>query len=284
MADRGRTEHGEPLAASSRPAPEMPAPTSPHIGHDTLILAAAVDHDPDPGTLATVERMVAECPECAAIVDDLRLLASGLAGLPAEMPAPRDFRITDVQAERLRRGGFLRRLLQPFGIDGLPGLQPLAGALTTIGLAGILLTNLPAGLVPSAASAPLAADRSNSGAAGAQGNYATAGSNAPEAQAGAPSQVPAGAVDGKSNSPEPPSTDTAAGPQPASSAHAAPSDQVVAGPAGGASPGADAVARTSTAGGGIGLPAIPPLTFVSLVLLLAGVALFSLRLMARRFD
>lgn len=270
--DRGR----EPVPGSSRPTTEMPSHPSSHGGHDVLILAAAADHDPEPETLALVERMTRECTECAAIAADLRSLARGLAELPPEAPAPRDFRITDVQAARLRRGGFLRRLLEPFGVDGLPGLKPLANALTVVGLAGILLTNLPVSLLPGAgsAAAPLDQDRSTAG-----GAYEAPASAAPEAVT-APSGGNAGP--GVKNGSPAPSADVVAPPQASggdtsgrtSAAPLAPGDA-------GANGGIGAVHGTPPAPD---LPAIPPVTLASIVVLLAGVMLLSLRLVARRID
>jgi hypothetical protein len=264
----------------------MPDPSQAHAGHDTLILAAAVDHDPDPATIATIERMTADCPACAAIVDDLRLLATGLAALPAELPAPRDFRITDVQAEHLRRGGFLRRLLQPFGIDGLPGLQPVAGALTAVGLAGILLTSVPLGFGAAGAAAPAAADRANS-AAGGNGSYA-APSTAAEAQqpAPVPSDMAAEGPGGKAGSPVPQNLGTGAGAQPGTSPTTGGSTAFDRG--NGVPPAAVGDTRSSSFGPASTVLAtvasIPPLTLASIVLLVVGVALFSLRLLARRID
>jgi len=255
----------------------MPAPSSPHAGHDVLVLAAAADHDPDPATVALVERMTAECAECAAIAADLRFLAGGLATLPPEVAAPRDFRITDVQAERLRRGGFLRRLLLPFGVDGLPGMKPLASALTVVGLAGILLTNLPISLLPSAgsAAAPLNEDRNAAGG----GTYSAAGPSSVPAEvavSGAPNQGPGT----KTDSPQP-SAAGVAPPQTGGVDTAGQGSAAPVGPLTNQDNNVPGVARDPT---GFKPPAIPPVTLASIVVLLLGVLLLSLRAVARRID
>ena len=133
------------------PADRSPRSATPHATHDVVLLAAVADRDQDPATRETVERMIAGCGECAAIAEDLRLLAAGLADLPPSLPAPRDMRITEAQAARLRRGGLWRVILRPFGAAGLPGLRPLAGAMTALGLVGLLLANVPLALPGSAA-------------------------------------------------------------------------------------------------------------------------------------
>jgi hypothetical protein len=265
VADRPNAPTGEPQAGSSRPTREMPNLSSPHADHDVLILAAAADHDPDAETIAEVRRMTAACPECAAIAEDLRMLASGLAALPPEIPAPRDFRITEEQAARLRRGGFVRRLLEPFGAGGLPGLRPLAGALTTIGIAGILLTSVLPGLRVTTVLHQVGSAVSGAGDAAvpapAQSTYSAqapevkSNASAPPVDTGAGAN--AGSGDGRASlAPQPVVPSEAFGDVPPSH------DQ-----------GAD-VAATST----------QPWLLASIVLLVIGVALLSLRLAARRLD
>lgn len=266
MADR------EPFDRWSRPTGEMPAEPSPrsatpHTTHDVVLLAAVGDRDPDPASRATVERMIADCHECAAIAEDLRLLAIGLADLPPSLPAPRDMRLTEADAARLRRGGVWRAILRPFGATGLPGLRPLAGALTALGLAGLLMTTIPLGLGGSAALTEIG---KNFGAGGAY----PAASAAPAVASSQSTNDSAGGP-GEQSSPESPrAAETAAAP-PASDNHgnagasAAPtaSDLRANGP-------------ESTAGGTGS--SIPPVTVISIVLLGGGLGLLALRLLAGR--
>jgi hypothetical protein len=172
-----------------------PTEPTPHASHDLLLLAAAADRDVEPAVRAAAADQVAGCPECATLAADLRTIAVGLADLPASRPAPRDMRLSAEQAARLRRGGLLRRLLRPFGEDGLPALRPLAGALTAIGLAGILLTAIPFGFGAGGtavfnaigssvgALAPEAVPAASAGSAEAQGGDFRAATSSPATSA-----------------------------------------------------------------------------------------------------
>jgi hypothetical protein len=237
-----------------QPSPASPA--TPHSTHDLVLLAAAADRHPDPATEAAAADQAAHCDECASLLADLRALAGGLAALPAAMPAPRDMRLTAEQAARLRQGQLWRRLLRPFGPGGLPNLRPLAAALTALGLAGILLSAIPLGLGAGAALAPLpqagnpAANPAASGAGGEDydGAYAPGSSaRAIEGQGSTASASPTQATKG---------VDQAEASQRTSVTPAAPE---------------------SRSG-----PSLPPLTLMSLGLLVAGLGLFAVLLIARR--
>src|SRR5436190_17684533 len=107
------------MPAPGRPTGDMPAQppqapaadTSPHASHDLQLLASVADHELDAATQADLDAMVATCTECAGIAAELRILAAGLADLPNEIPAPRDFRLSPEQAAGARRGGLWRTLL-----------------------------------------------------------------------------------------------------------------------------------------------------------------------------
>jgi hypothetical protein len=129
-----------------------------HAAHDLDVLAAAADRNVDDTTRIAAERQAAECRDCAALFVDLRLISSGLAGLPKELPVPRDFRITPERAAKLRPAGW-RGVLQGLLGSG-PSLRPFATALTTLGVAGLLLTVALPGVIgglggASTGSAPL---------------------------------------------------------------------------------------------------------------------------------
>jgi len=242
----------------------------PHSTHDLVLLAAVADRDPDPATQATVEAMIASCADCAAIAEDLRALALALADLPTSLPAPRDMRLTVGDATRLRGGGLWRAILRPFGTSGMPALRPLAGVLTTLGIAGILLSTVPLGFE----TAGTALNQVGSAVGGA----AAASSQSP-AQAYYPGPASSTEVaGGPKDQPTfaPPYSIDSSGSQPsASEALGAPTRA-------GATPAVQAFAQDvgPTSSG----PSIPPLTLVSIVLLVAGVSLISLRAVARRID
>jgi hypothetical protein len=244
----------------------LPSPqATPHRGHDLVLLAAAADRDADPATRAAAMRQVESCAECATLAAELRSITAGLAGLPTARPVPRDMRITAEQAARIRRGGLLRRLLEPFGSSGLPALRPVAAVLTTLGLAGILLTALPLGLGSSAAifgpllpeagaaaggpSPARLAPASSSASAEQQGNDSKGVNGNPQESAGA---APGGAVFG-------PQVSTAPAPH-------------------------DDSDRTASLAYDLshGVPELSPLAWLSLALVIVGLSLFALRFLARR--
>ena len=73
-----------------------------HASHDPELIAASLDRDIAPETRVVVERLVASCPACAALREDLLALATATASVPA--PARhRDFTMTAEVAAAVRR-------------------------------------------------------------------------------------------------------------------------------------------------------------------------------------
>jgi hypothetical protein len=260
----------------AQPTPQQPAAdTTSHATHDVQLLASVADHDHDldPATRATLDAMVAACGQCAEIAADLQFIATGLADLPMELPAPRDFRLLPEEAARARRGGIWRTLLRPFGVNGLPGLRPLGGALAALGIAGLLVTSFPFGFASSSGAA-LAPERNTTGSynsgAGAQGPagspYLAVGQDSATSQAPAagPSQAPAPGGKGDASSAPPQALESA--------------PSVALGPAGTVAPGSASHSEAPLA------QSPPPLPILSVALLIAGLALLSLGLAARRFG
>ncbi len=249
--------------------PLVPPPATPHSSHDLLLLAAAADRDPDPSVTAAADAQTARCAECAAIAAELRAVTTGLAALPRSRPVPRDMRLSPAQAAHLARGGLWRRLLRPFGEDGLPALRPLAAALTTLGLAGLLLTASPLGFgtggaIPGAI--PGSRDMSAPGVAPAAGTAGPA-----LGPAGATAAVPqalASPAHEEGGTAHLPSSPPKAGSMP----------PTTAGPASTGTTYEQGLPPAAPASG----PTLPPLGWLSLGLLGAGLALFSLVLVARR--
>ncbi|HJW23175.1 MAG TPA: hypothetical protein VJ506_12160, partial [Candidatus Limnocylindrales bacterium] len=191
-------------------------------------------------------------------VVELRTITLGLAALPASRPVPRDMRITAEQAARLGRVGFWRRLLRPFGTEGLPTLRPIAATLTTLGLAGLLLTALPLGF-----------------GAGGAAILNTIGSavGTPGAGAPVPAVVPSSAAEQQGSDAKGP---TYASAQPAASANTG----GVLGPATGGTN--ERSIESHSPGLSDALPQLPPLAWLSLGLVAAGIGLFALLLVGRR--
>lgn len=127
---------------------------SDHRRHDRVLVARFAGGDSYPAEEREACALVAGCAECAALADDIRLLARATGTLPAAR-RPRDFRLTTQQAERLR-GSALERLMRALGGPGWGTLRPVAGVAMSIGLAvaivgGGLPMLLPAAGGPSAA-------------------------------------------------------------------------------------------------------------------------------------
>jgi hypothetical protein len=115
--------------------------TPQHAEHDPFAIAQLAADDLRPSERPAVERMAAECRDCATLLADLRAITTATAALPP-MPAglrTRDFRLTEADAARLRTGGWRRRLA---GLRSprFAFMQPLGVAISTLALAGLLIT------------------------------------------------------------------------------------------------------------------------------------------------
>ena len=71
-----------------------------HEDHDPAQIAALLDRQLDPAERASAEAIVAACPACAVLYDDLRSLARAAQALPP-VARTRDFRLTAAEAARL---------------------------------------------------------------------------------------------------------------------------------------------------------------------------------------
>lgn len=119
-----------------------------HDGHDLELVARAAANDLAASEAMAARALLGSCAVCARLATDLIAIAvatraMGSASGLAAAPAPREFRLTEADAGRLRRRsvpglGFLS--------GGLGGrARGLGGALATLGLVGILASaGLPA--------------------------------------------------------------------------------------------------------------------------------------------
>jgi hypothetical protein len=247
----------------------MPVPT-PHETHDATLIAghAAGDLAGTPRLLA--ERLLATCEDCTRLHADLRTIAAATRTLPVPAAATRDFRITRAQADRLRRGGVLSRLLRPFDSPSL-ALRPLAATFSGLGALGLaLVLLLPAFGGPAALPAMERAELA------ARDARATAQPNV--------DAVPGGAVAGPTAGGEGYSAATAPpGERPASldGSEAGGDDK---GASNGASNGGSSGgAPPAVAAGGASANPATFVLIVSIALLALGLALIALRYLARRF-
>jgi hypothetical protein len=262
----------------------MHQPNLDHPSHDLTLVAAHAAGDLPESDRTSVEALLASCTDCADLHRDLVAIAAATHTLPAPIARTRDFQLEPAQAERLRRGSWLRRLLQPFGAAGSPA-RPIAAAFTTLGVAGLLVATIVPSLAGgSATSAPshdsaVGAAAATAAPAAAPGATTEAAPGVPAPQAGGATSNPAdfGSYQQASGAPGDTSTPGKAGPT--GSSIAAP--VALAGGTGGPE-------RAGASVGSIEAPTLtregsPNLLFIgSLALLALGLALFGLRFAGRR--
>src|SRR5215212_9808287 len=124
--------------------------TSDHALHDAPLIAAHAAGDLSDTDRARADALIAGCTACTHLRRDLVAIAAATRSAPAPATLTRDFRLTSDQAERLRRGSWLRGLLRPFASPSSP-IRPVAAAFTSLGIVGLLvgvtLSTAPAGSV-----------------------------------------------------------------------------------------------------------------------------------------
>jgi hypothetical protein len=156
-----------------------------HARHDLTLIAGHAAGDLSHSERTLADALLADCRTCVDLRRDLVAIAAATRALPAPFPLSRDFRLDRAQAERLRRGSWLRAALRPFAAGGSV-VRPMAAAFTSLGIAGLLVATVLPGILgsPSAPAGPAAP-----GAAfeAARGSDAAA---APTGAAQAPSSVP----------------------------------------------------------------------------------------------
>ncbi len=232
----------------------MPS-SSDHPSHDPELIAAHAGGDLAGAQLVLASRLTSSCEDCARLHADLLALAAATRSLPANATAPRDYRLSTDQAERLRRGGLVRRLLRPFA-NPASGVRPLAVTFSGLGAIGLAVVMLVPLLGASMASAPVPA-------AGGDG-FTAAGATA------APAEQPVfGVLPG-------PTAGTARDHVEAT-AQPGEADAVDENGSGQASGG-----KTASATASVGTNPSTILLIASLVLLATGVGLLALRILARR--
>jgi hypothetical protein len=127
-----------------------------HVSHDPALIAGHAAGDLSDTDRVHADALISSCTECAGLRRDLVAITAATRSLPApDMPA-RDFRLHPEQADRLRRGSWLRAALRPFAARR-SAVRPMAAAFTSLGLAGLLVATVIPSLFGSAAGAPGAA-------------------------------------------------------------------------------------------------------------------------------
>ena len=239
-----------------------------HANHELTLIAGHAAGDLGVSERIRADALLLSCTSCADLHRDLISIAAATRALPTTAVAPRDFRLDAAQAARLRRGSWLRTLLQPFGA-AKSGVRPTAAALTSLGLAGLFVTMILPGMFGSAASAP-AFERDTSGAG------LPASTFAPPRPVAAGSRAGAGEVQA-AGQPSAPGYDTMTGSKASHEPKDMPEDPAV-GLKGSHVPAVSMSTDESSA-----ISASPnPIVLGSLALLAIGLALFVLRFAARR--
>ena len=125
--------------------PDTDVHATSHDRHDRLLVAALAADD-----LAGTDRdqalaLTRTCPDCAILLADLRSIAQATAVAPPPIRVrPRDFRLTEADAGRLRPSGW-RRFVGALSRPTLVWSRPLGVGLATLGLAGLLIGNVQIG-------------------------------------------------------------------------------------------------------------------------------------------
>lgn len=284
-AGLARTGAGEPVSSPSRLTGEMTDSRSTHAAHDRLLIANLVDRSPSDTDRALARDQLANCSDCAILYEDLVALSAATRAMPVQA-RPRDFTLTQADAERFRIRGW-RRLLAAVGSSRDAFSRPLAVGLTTLGLAGLLVATIPAVLPQGGAtSLPAAADAQRNAA----GDAFTGSALRPESLAQGSAAPSGGAAASLGIAAAAPSAapSAAAVPAPAASAPEATPEVLVEG--GESSPiagepqdrGALDTYINTFSGDAPGGPS--PMLILAVVLLITGVGLFGLRWMARRLG
>ena len=278
----------EPVGASGRLGFDMTTPALDHATHDRLLIAADLDGTLDARDTGRVQEWLAACSACATLRSDFETLAVATRMLPTP-PRPRDFSLTESDAERVRgRSWGLRRALAAFDSPRASFTRPLAVGLTTMGLAGLLIANIPSvALFGAAGAAPMAAQTEMSTDVAAPALLAPAASAVPAAGAAGAAGSPA-AIQGPAASPE---TDTAGEAAPGASAASRDAYANSGAATGSESTGSGSAGSDSAKGSApyespgsdpVGGPSF--LVLASAALLLTGLALAFLRWWARRLS
>jgi hypothetical protein len=111
---------------------------SDHARHDATMIAGHAAGDLTEIERARADAVLAECGPCADLRRDLVAIAAATRSVPAPAMRTRDLRLAPEQADRLRRGSWLRTILRPFGAASSP-IRPVATAFTSLGLVGVVV-------------------------------------------------------------------------------------------------------------------------------------------------
>jgi hypothetical protein len=112
--------------------------SSDHARHDATLIAGHAAGDLTDTERARADAVLGACDDCTELRRDLVAIAAATRSVPAPATLARDLRLAPEQAERLRRGSWLRGFLRPFGAAGSP-IRPMATAFTSLGVVGLVV-------------------------------------------------------------------------------------------------------------------------------------------------
>lgn len=110
-----------------------------HARHDQPLIVAFASGDVTNDEARSARELTASCRRCAALADEIALVSRSISESVGAPRRPRDFRLSEDDATRLRAGP-LQRFLRRVGGPGTTMLQPLAGAALAIGLVLVIAT------------------------------------------------------------------------------------------------------------------------------------------------
>jgi hypothetical protein len=137
-----------------------------HVDHDPTLIAGHAAGDLMDSQVSAASALLASCTDCADLHRDLVAISTATRALPRDARSHRDFRLTAEQAASLRRGSWLRALLRPFA-SAQSAARPLATAFTSLGVAGLLVAAFMPAMLGGAAAGPGGQERDAITAAGA---------------------------------------------------------------------------------------------------------------------
>jgi hypothetical protein len=198
-------------------------PSSSHAQHDALLIAKLAANDVNSPERVRANALVAECPDCAELLQDLQAITVASRALPAPARS-RDFRLTEADAARLRRSGWRvwlgsgwRAWLESLAAPRFAFMQRAGAGLVAIGIAGLLFASIPGSLFTGGTSPTLGHLGAPLGTAGPATDSTVAAPNAPgTAKNGAP--APAQPITGGSGTTESITGDQSAAPSAAGGA------------------------------------------------------------------
>src|SRR5690349_20300574 len=144
-----------------------------HALHDEEVVAAYAVDGEGAEDAARAKSLIERCPTCRDLHADLvsigaTIRAAGSAeAVAAARPAPHDFRLTPLDAARLRPGNTLQRVAARLAAGAAMFGRPVGASLAALGLVGLLVGTVGLGQLGGSAAAPHGEGATRAGAGAA---------------------------------------------------------------------------------------------------------------------